>query len=136
MNEESKELGIISSTELGFEHGVLTFMLTLDFGVSSQGFGGFCLDDRTWHTEPNYIPGVTGAGVIAEILKAVGVQRWENLKGKEVFAIRNDKDTIYAIEAPKYRNGGKFDIEEYFHSKVFNIADLPDMRKEILDKKD
>jgi hypothetical protein len=135
MNEE-KELGIIASTELGFEHGVLTFMLTFDFGGTGQGFGGYCLDDRTWHKDENHIPGVTGAGAIAEILKAVGVQKWEDLKGREMFALRNGKGTIYAIEAPKYRDGGgKFDIEEYFHVKVFNIADLPDMRETQLSKK-
>ena len=133
---EEKELGVIERTELGFEHGILTFMLTFDFGGSAQGFGGFCLDDRTWHTNKDHIPGVTGAGAIAEILKAVGVQKWEQLKGKEMFVIRNSKDTIYAIEAPKYRNGGgRFDIEEYFHTKVFNIEDLPDMREKMLGEK-
>lgn len=112
---ENKELGEIEYTELGFEHGVLTFMITLDYGGTSQGFGGYVLEDTTWHLQDNYIPGVTGAGAIARILKAVGVNKWEDLKGKQVWAYKDKYDAICAIEAPKFiPHGKRFNIKKYF----------------------
>lgn len=64
----------IESMSLGYEdHGIMTIMLTLDFGGSMQGFGGYGLDGaedlQRW---------------IKELLRVVGVERWEDLKGKYV----------------------------------------------------
>lgn len=62
---------LIRSTHLGFEdHGVFTFMLSLAWDGGVQGFGGWGMR------------GEFGPAVIMKILQAVGVERWEELKGK------------------------------------------------------
>jgi hypothetical protein len=63
----------ITSTMLGFEdHGFLTWFLHLDFGNSGVGFGGYALG------------GDNTDKVIRAILETVGVETWEDLKGKYV----------------------------------------------------
>jgi len=66
----------ITATKLGYDGGVLTCWLTLEWGSSGQGFGGYRLDgDAT----TNY-----GVEFVKEILDAVGVNSWEDLVGKYV----------------------------------------------------
>jgi hypothetical protein len=66
----------ITGTMLGFEdHGIFTCFVFLDYGHTSQGFGGYYL---SYHTE-----------MIEEILKTVGVSTWEELKGKFLRVERN-----------------------------------------------
>lgn len=64
----------ITDTMLGFEgHGVLTCFIYLGYGSSSaQGFGGWSLGKE--YTD-KWIRG---------ILKTVGVESWEKLKGQHV----------------------------------------------------
>ncbi len=58
---------------LGFEdHGLMTCMLYLDFGGISQGFGGY------------HLKGVAMYETVSEILKVVGVEKWEDLKGEYI----------------------------------------------------
>ncbi len=105
----NRELGKIESTMLGFEdHGIMSFWLTLDFGGSGQGFGGYCLGGTFTHD------------VLTGILEAVGVEKWEDLKGKPVWVRREDGSTgaeawgehkIVAVEAPDFvKHKGEFDI--------------------------
>lgn len=107
----NRELGRIDETTLGTEdHGLLSFWLTIDFGGTCQGFGGYALGGS-----------FTGT-VIEGILKAVGVQKWEQLKGRTVWVRRKDGSTgfkalggrdssIVAIEAPDFvKHDGEFDI--------------------------
>lgn len=64
----------IDSTMLGYEgHGILTVEITLDYGGSMQGFGGYQLSDP--HDFHRWI---------TELIKVVGVELWENLKGKYI----------------------------------------------------
>lgn len=63
----------IESTMLGIEdHGIFTFMIHLDYGGSGQGFGGYALGGE--YTDK----------LIRRVLKVVGVEKWEDLKGKYV----------------------------------------------------
>lgn len=63
----------IESTNLGFEgHGIFSYMIFLDYGGSGQGFGGYALG------------GDYAERTITGILTAVGVDNWEDLKGKYV----------------------------------------------------
>lgn len=63
----------IESTMLGIEdHGIMTFMLHLDYGGISQGAGGYGIE----HTK--------GIALIRKVLEIVGVREWEDLKGKHV----------------------------------------------------
>jgi hypothetical protein len=79
----------IVGTMLGYEdHGVLTAMVTLDFGGSVQGFGGYFFQN---YNEVTKRQEGTAFGVefIASVLKTVGVDTWEQLKGQHV---RVDRD--------------------------------------------
>lgn len=68
---------VITGAEIFIEdHGLLTYFLYLDYGNSSQGFGGYAIKlNAGWH--------------ISRILKVVGVSKWSDLKGK---VIRADAD--------------------------------------------
>lgn len=64
---------LISSTMLGIEgHGIMSSFLYLEWESSGIGFGGYSLG------------GKVGIDYIEEILKVVGVEKWEDLKGKYV----------------------------------------------------
>ncbi len=61
----------IESTMLGFEdHGMITAFVQLKWDGGSQAFGGYNLK------HPAY-----GAAYIEGVLRAVGVDSWEKLKG-------------------------------------------------------
>lgn len=64
----------ITGTQLGFEdRGIFTFSVDLNYGGNgAQSFGGYALGKEY----TNY--------VIKGILKTVGVDNWEDLKGKHV----------------------------------------------------
>jgi hypothetical protein len=74
----------ITDTMLGIEdHGILSFMLTLDYGGAGQGFGGYTLDEWS-EIHKARIGHAFGSQVILEILRVVGVEKWEGLVGKYV----------------------------------------------------
>lgn len=82
-------LAKIEDTMFGWEdHGILTAVLYLDFGVSAQGAGFFCLDTSTG--APNYERKGTALGLdhVMRIMRVVGVSKWEDVKGKRVYALR------------------------------------------------
>lgn len=82
----------ISSTMLGYEdHGVLTCFLMLEQPSSGQGFGGYRLD------APKDGTSVLGSFWIKRILDTVGVQIWEDLKGKHVRVIGEEYGEIKGI---------------------------------------
>lgn len=78
----------IIGTTLGIEdHGIMTATITLDYGGSCQGFGGYCLDEpvkdkRGRHTGRRGT--AYGCEFIRRTLEVVGVESWEHLKGKHV----------------------------------------------------
>lgn len=77
----------IESTHLGNEdHGILTIFLQLSYDRgSSQAFGGYNLT----------MPGQLGFWV-NQILKVVGVEKWEDLKGKYI-RVESDFGKVYRI---------------------------------------
>jgi hypothetical protein len=96
---------VITKTMLGFEdHGIMTFWLHLSWSGSGQGCGGYCIDGTK-----------KGIGVIMEILKVVGVDKWEDLKGNHIRA-RQSLEKVHAIgniledkwlDFGEYFNGGE-----------------------------
>ena len=77
----------IDSTMLGFEdHGIMTFWLTLNYGASAQGFGGFNLSYK----------GANIFNLIGSLLRTVGVESWERLPGQIVQA-RIEDGRVVAI---------------------------------------
>lgn len=80
----------ISSTMLGIEdHGIMTFMISLDYGGMAQGYGGYAMDSYNPTTKKR-IGSSFGIEAIRFILETVGVDRWENLLGKYVRVERGD----------------------------------------------
>jgi hypothetical protein len=119
----TRELGTIGSTELGFEdHGIFTFYLHFTFKGSGQGFGGYFLDNNE-DKDPVTISATwanclaTGMAMISEIIQICEVSKWEELKGKQMWVIRKDRNSggwnglIKGIQHPK--TGKIFDIEEF-----------------------
>lgn len=75
----------IESTMLGLEdHGIMTFMLYLKYDSCGQGFGNYALNGPTQKGEGKSID------AIRKILETVGVDRWEDLKGKYIRIRKTD----------------------------------------------
>lgn len=74
----------IIDTMLGFEgHNIMTFMLTFEMEGCGQGYGGYALDK--WdEAKKRRIGSAIGTEVIMRILKTIGVDEWERLKGQYV----------------------------------------------------
>lgn len=86
----------ITSTMLGREdHGILTFFLFLDYGGSSQGAGGYGLDQHNKVTNSR-VGYRFGSDLLARIMGVVGVEKWEDLAGKHVRA-KADYSKVYAV---------------------------------------
>lgn len=71
------------------ERGLLTAWLTLDYGGSGQGFGGYTL-----YLPSNYAPHnlESPAGhFIWRCMQIAGVSRWSDLKGKTIRVRKTDK---------------------------------------------
>lgn len=77
------ENATIDGTFLGTEHGSLTFTLSLRFGNGVQSYGGYGMD--RWDAAAKVNIGLAfGSAAIRSILHVVGVNKWEDLKGKNV----------------------------------------------------
>ena len=74
--------GRITSTMLGIEdHGILTCMVMIEWKGGGCGFGGYAFD----HSDgERTIGSAFGCEFIRKTLEAVGVDKWEDLKGKYV----------------------------------------------------
>lgn len=89
------EIGVIDNTFLGIEdHGILTFLITINFGGSFQGAGTYSLDGYNKKTgKREGSPAM--AILIRDILEVVGVDNWEALKRQKVVVLREKHyDTI------------------------------------------
>lgn len=74
----------ITGTMFGREdHGVMTFMLYLEWVGSVCGYGGYAIDQYD-RAEDKRVFSVSGLEVISKILEVVGVRTWEELKGQYV----------------------------------------------------
>ena len=78
------------------DHGLLSAWITLDYGGSGQGFGGYALYlpvDFSHHdpSGPNY-----AGHFIWRVMEVAGVNDWGQLKGKTVRA-RCEHSKVHAI---------------------------------------
>lgn len=77
----------IQSTFLGYEdHGIMTAMLHLDYGGSSQGFGGYALD--VYNGKKRVASRACGV-FVAGVLLVTESSSWEKLAGKIVRVVRD-----------------------------------------------
>jgi hypothetical protein len=92
MNNEKLETvnARVKSTSFGIEdHGVLSFMIHLEWRGGGQGLGGYALDYHVGYTKDadgdndQEIRAGFGPGLIAmrRIMEVVGVEKWEQLPG-------------------------------------------------------
>ncbi len=74
----------ITSTMLGREdHGILTFMVFVEFGCSGCGIGGYAIDQYDRTADKRVFSG-KGLEAISKILETVGVDKWEDLPNKYI----------------------------------------------------
>ena len=84
MKETAIENAKITHTDLSMaDHGVLTFTLTLEGAGWGTNYGGYvigkgCLGAKTFEGSAK------GTEAIMRIMDTVGVERWNDLKGKYV----------------------------------------------------
>jgi len=92
------ENAIITDTMLGREdHGILTFMLYVDLEAGSCGIGGYALDYYDIQTKKRCYS-AKSAEAVSKVLDIVGVNTWENLKGKYIRVKTNGwGEPIYEI---------------------------------------
>lgn len=89
----------ITGTELGGDERGPSFWLSLDYGGSGQGFGGYRLGGTFTHY------------VIMGILDTLEVARWEDLKGKPCRAKIED-GTVVSV--------GHYLKDQWFTPKEYN----------------
>ena len=79
----------ITGTKLGFDdHGFFTFSIAVEgdgFGCNLGGYALSCYDKATLKRKGSEY----GLNVIMRILEVVGVEHWEDLKGKYVRVTHN-----------------------------------------------
>lgn len=81
----------IKSTMIGYEdHGIMTAYLMLEYDGCGQGFGGYGLDEPGLDGGDR-MPTIYCGAFIQEVLKAVGVSKWEDLPGKIIRVKKKDK---------------------------------------------
>lgn len=89
---------IIKDVYLGKEgHGIMTFMIGLDYGGVSQTFGGYSLKGKSY-------------GIIEKILDLVGVDNWDELVGKSI-RVRSGVAQVHEI--------GNFLKDEWLNPKDY-----------------
>ena len=107
----------IESSMLGIEdHGILTFMLHLDYGGSGQGFGGYCMDAPLKKQDGTFIRRVgtaQGCDLILRVLEVVGVCKWEDLPGQHIRVVADHCKVHKIGHILKDR---WLDIEEHYNS--------------------
>ncbi|NWL13271.1 hypothetical protein DM793_18565 [Paenarthrobacter nitroguajacolicus] len=85
------QIGTIKSTRLGVEdHGVMTATLNIEWSGGGIGVGGYTLDSPRKDDSGKHLGRIgTAYGLdhIMRLLETVGVDRWEQLPGKQVIVM-------------------------------------------------
>jgi hypothetical protein len=91
-----RQIATIGATRLGYaDHAIFTAFMDLKYegGGSGQGIVAPCLDTPKRDNNDEFVGRVgtaEGMDFIIGVLKAVGVDTWEQLKGAVVWAIREN----------------------------------------------
>lgn len=86
----AEQLARIDHVFFGYEdHGILTMNIGLDYdGSTHQGFGGYCLDSFD-KDEDRRIGTAGGMDYVIQILKCLGANSIDEIKGKMCYAIKD-----------------------------------------------
>jgi hypothetical protein len=80
---------LITGTMLGIEdHGIFTCALSLEWDGYGCSFGGYALDEFIKSENARFGTGM-GLEFIRQIMNTVGVEHWEQLKGKHIRVAQN-----------------------------------------------
>ncbi len=117
MRDYTEENARITSTSITMaDHGCLTFWLYVEGSGWGIGFGGYAIGHGYLGAKPEEFKAETGKGLEAmmQIMNAVGVEKWEDLKGK------------YCRCRLEGLGGGMVAIGNIIDNKWFNIRDFYD----------
>lgn len=107
----------IRSTSLTMaDHGCLTFWLHLEGDGWGCGFGGYCIGFGYLGSENFNAENGDGLVAIMKIMDTVGVEEWENLKGKLV-RVKTDGWGSGIKEIGNIIEDKWFNIETFFQEK-------------------
>ncbi len=86
---------VIESASISFEdRGFLDCSITLDYGGSGQGFGGYTLYlPKSWKHHKLESP---AGHFIFRVMEVAGVQRWDQLVGRTL-RVRAEHSKVHAI---------------------------------------
>lgn len=110
-----ERIGKIESTALEKQHGIMSFSLMFNFGGTSQVFGGYELDDYSEELKRR-VGTAGGLDLVMGIIKACGVEKWEDIKGKVMYVLYEKEgwnEQIIGIKALSFEQGGIFLIKEW-----------------------
>lgn len=103
----------IKKTYLGYEdHGMLTFFITVEGDGKGQHIGNYSFGGNGKYHE-------YGLEMIAEILRVVGVESWEELPGKYL-RVKSSNCKVYCIQNI-VDNTKWFDFVEYMKHKFPDV---------------
>ena len=108
----------ITDTFLGREdHGILTFYVYMEFQGGGVRVGGYALD----RAGKEYL--AEGFGAISEIIRVVGADSWEDLRGR-FLRVKSRGLSQPVTEIGNLMHNDWFDIAEYFKEvrKKYEVA--------------
>lgn len=110
VNAEIKNVSISMA-----DHGCLTFRILLNGGSWDAVYGGYCIGHGFLGSDS--FTAENGGGLVAmmKIMDTVGVERWEDLKGKYIRVV----DDGWGLPIKKIGNIIRdkwFDIDEFFEN--------------------
>nr|DAH39584.1 MAG TPA: hypothetical protein [Caudoviricetes sp.] len=108
----------IVSTKLGEDHGCLTANLSIKGAGWGCTFGGYCLDH--WCAKVGEYHSSDGYGAIVELMKTLGVESWEELKGKYV-----------RVEIETYASGKILKIGHFMKNQWFSFKEYFEQVKDL-----
>jgi hypothetical protein len=116
---ETKNAIITSAEITNDEHGLLSAWITVDYGDSGQGFGGYALYLPKSFKHHN-LNGPNYAGhFIWRVMEIAGVSKWSELSGKTI-RVKCDWSQVFAI--------GNIIKGDWFNpSEDFKIKEAPNV---------
>lgn len=123
---EIKNVKITNVSLTMADHGCLTFYLTLEGDGWGVNYGGYCIGFGFLGSDSFTAENGSGLVAIMRIMDTVGVERWEDLKGKYIRIV----DEGWGSSVKKIGNiieDKWFDIDEFF--KNYNKENNDEKKK-------